>query len=77
MAKDHDVISLMLEFPKVWFSDLCYFIYINDVVENLKSNSKFFPEGTALFTKINDPYVTAKKLCEDLSKKNKRVPRGK
>ena len=56
----------MLAFHKVRFSDLCFFMYINDLTEHLQSNAKLFADGTSLFTIVNHPNATAKQLCEDL-----------
>ena len=47
---------------------LLFLIHINDLIENLQSNPKLFPDDTSLFTLINDPNATAKQLCEDLDK---------
>ena len=59
----------MLEFCKVWFSDLFFFlIYINHLTENLPSNPRLFADNISLFKLINDPNTTAKQLCENLDK---------
>ena len=42
-----------------------FFIYINDLTENLQSNPKLFAFDFSLFTTINDPNVTAKQFCEE------------
>ena len=63
----HEVL-LMLEFHEVLFSDSAFFVYINDLTENLQSNPKFFTDATSLLTIINDPNAPAKQLCEDLDK---------
>ena len=68
MTNVHHEISLMLEFHKVRFSDLCFFIFINDLTENLQSNPKVFANYTSLFAIINDLNARDKQLCEDLDK---------
>ena len=45
-----------------------FFIYINDLTENIQSNPKHVADDISLFTIINDSNATAKQLCEDLDK---------
>ena len=69
MANVHDGVLLMLQFHKFHSSTSLFFlIYINDLTENLQSNSKLFANDTFLFTLINDANATATQLCEDLDK---------
>ena len=60
MVDVHPRVSLMLELHKVRYSDLCLFMYINDLTENPRSNLKLFADDTSLFTIINDSSATAK-----------------
>ena len=68
MANVHYGVSLTLEFYKVRFSDIYFFIYKNNLTENLQSNSKFFANDTSLLAIINHPNATAKQLCVELDK---------
>ena len=68
MTNVHYGVSLMLEFRKVQFSELGFFICINDLTKILQSNQKLFADDTSLFRMINDPTATAKQLFEDLDK---------
>ena len=47
---------------------LFFFIYINDLTNNLKSNVKLFADDTSLFSEICDPLETANVLNNDLKK---------
>ena len=49
---------------------LILFIYINDLPDNLTSNSKLFPDYTSLFSVINDKHLLGNKLNQDLNKIN-------
>ena len=60
----------MLGLHQICASDLHYFIYINDVTENLQSSPKLFADITFLFTIINDPNATTKQPYEELNKIN-------
>ena len=55
------------EFLKVLYFDLYFFfIYINDLPDNLVSNSKLFADDTSLFSTVADPNVTANQINNDL-----------
>ena len=45
---------------------LLFLIYINDIERNIKSNIKFFADGTMLFSIVKDPLITANDLNHDL-----------
>ena len=47
---------------------LFFFIYINSLTNNLKSNAKLFAEDTSLFSKICRSLETANVLNNDLRK---------
>ena len=45
---------------------LLFLIYINDLERNIKSNIKFFTDGTMLFSIVKDPTISANNLNHDL-----------
>ena len=45
---------------------LLFLIYINDLERNIKSNIRFFADGTMLFSVVNDPVISADDLNHDL-----------
>ena len=45
-------------------------IYINDLLDNLISNSELFADDTSLFSVINDKHLSANKLNQDLNRIN-------
>ena len=45
---------------------LLFLVYINDLEKNIKSNVKFFADGTMLYSVVNDPTITAVDLNHDL-----------
>ena len=45
---------------------LLFLIYINDLEKNIKSNIKFFADDTMLFSRVNDPAISANNLNHDL-----------
>ena len=49
---------------------LLFLIYINDLPDNLISNSKLFSNDTSLFSVINDKHLSANKLNRDLNRIN-------
>ena len=49
---------------------LLFLIYINDLPDNLISNSKLFAGDTSLFSVINDKHLSANKLNQDLNRIN-------
>ena len=54
------------EFPKVLYLVLSFFlIYINDLPDNLVSNSKLLTDDTSIST-VTDPNVTANQINNDL-----------
>ena len=53
--------------PQVQFSDLCFFIYINNLIENFDQTQNIFADISFSMT-INDPSATAKQLCQGLDK---------
>ena len=48
------------------YDPLLFLIYINDLEKNIKSNVKFFAGDTMLFSKVNDPVISANDLNHDL-----------
>ena len=46
---------------------LLFFIYINDLERNTKSNINFFADDTMLFSIVNDPVISADNLNHDLN----------
>ena len=58
-------------FLKVLYFDLYFFkIYINDLLDNLTSNSKLVVDDWSLFSTITDPNATANQINNDLLKIN-------
>ena len=49
---------------------LLFLIYINDLPDNLISNSKLFADDASLFSVINDKHLSANKLNQDLNRIN-------
>ena len=49
---------------------LLFFIYINDLLDNLTSNAKLFADDTSLFSVVHDVNTSAKELDDDLKKVN-------
>ena len=49
---------------------LLFLVYINDLPDNLISNSKLFADDTSLFSVINDKHLSANKLNQDLNRIN-------
>ena len=47
---------------------LFFFIYINDLSDNLESNVKLFADDTSMFSVVRDPINTSQKLNNDLDK---------
>ena len=45
---------------------LLFFIYINDLEQNIKSNVNFFADDTMLFSVVNNPSISASELNQDL-----------
>ena len=45
---------------------LLFFIYVNDLPDNLVSNPKLFADDTSLFSTVTDPNVTANQINNDL-----------
>ena len=43
-----------------------FFIYINDLSDNLGSNVKLFAEDTSMFLVVNEPVTTSEKLNKDI-----------
>ena len=58
-------------------SPLIALVYINDLLENLGSNSKLFADYISLFSVIRTKQSSAQKLNEDLNKVNHWVFNGK
>ena len=49
---------------------LLFLIYINDLLDNLRSNAKLFVGDTSLFSVVHDVNTSAKELNDDLKKVN-------
>ena len=47
---------------RVQFLVHCFFVYINDLSDNLESNVKLFPDDTSIFSVVHDPINTSQKL---------------
>ena len=47
---------------------IVFFIYINDLSDNLESNVKLFADNTSMFSVVHDPINTSQKLNNDLDK---------
>ena len=45
-----------------------FYIYINDLSDNLESNVKLFADDTSMFLVVFDPINTSQKLDNDLDK---------
>ena len=45
-----------------------FFIYINDLTENLHSDLRMLAKDNSLFITINDPTTTANQFCENFYK---------
>ena len=52
----------------VQYWDHYFFLYINDLTDNLNSNVKLFADDTSLFSEIRDPLETANVLNNGLRK---------
>ena len=50
------------------WSIVFFFIYINDLSDNLESNVKLFADDTSMFLVVFDPINTSQKLDNDLDK---------
>ena len=51
-------------------SPLLFLIYINDLTDNLISNSKLSVDDTSIFSVINNKHLSANKLNQDLNRLN-------
>ena len=49
---------------------LLFLVYINDLSENLVSNTKLFADDTSLFSVIRNKHLSGQNLNEDLNKIN-------
>ena len=58
-------------------SHLLFLIYINDIDKNIKSNIKFFADGTMLFPVVKDPDISANDFNHRLDVINKWAHRWK
>ena len=47
---------------------LLFFLYINDIVKDIKSNIRLFADGTSLFLEVENPVSPAQILNSDLDK---------
>ena len=45
-----------------------FYIYINNLSDNLESNVKLFADDTSMFSVVRDPINTSQKLNNDLDK---------
>ena len=59
------ILKLNLVYLKV-LGPLLFFISINDLERNIKSNVNFFADDTMLFSIVKDPVISAKILNRDL-----------
>ena len=51
-------------------SPLLFLIYMNELPDNIISNSKLFADDSSLFSIINDKRLSANKLNQDLNRIN-------
>ena len=49
-----------------------FYIYINDLLDNLEPNIKLFADDTSMFSVVHDPSNTSQKLNNDLNKVSSR-----
>ena len=64
----------MQEFHRVQYLDLyCFFIYNNDLSNELSSNPRIFAGDTSLFSAVRDTNVLTNALNNDLLKINNRT----
>ena len=47
---------------------IVFFIYINDLLDNLESNVKVFEDGTSMFLVVRNLIKTSQKLSNDFDK---------
>ena len=47
---------------------LLFFIYIDDIINDIESNILLFADNTSLFEAISDPHLSYEKLNRDLTK---------
>ena len=66
MAHFQITLKLNLEYLKVLFSVLYYFLFISMILRNIKSNIKFCADDTMLFSVVKDPVKSADDLNHDL-----------
>ena len=71
MASVHLRLIFELKYDKVPFLDLSYFICVNDLPDNLKSEYKLFVDDTSLFSAVHCLNTSASDINKDL--KNKRL----
>ena len=57
-----------LVFLRVQFLLHCFYIYINDLYDNLESHIKLFADDTSMFSVVRDAINTSQKLNNDLDK---------
>ena len=50
------------------FGPLLFYIYINDLSDNLQSNAKLFVNNTSMFSVVTDPIKILQKLNIDFDK---------
>ena len=60
-----------LEFHRVLLGLLLFLIYINDLLNGIKSICKIFADDTSLFSKVNDTTFSDTQLNNDLNKISK------
>ena len=62
MVRHHPRVTFLLASLKALFLAHCYFIYINDLSDDLSSNPKLFADDTSLFSVVHDKNTSAKEL---------------
>ena len=46
---------------------LLFLVYINDLIEGMKSDARIFADDTSMFVIVDDPYQAYQTLCHDLN----------
>ena len=50
------------------WGSIAFYIYINNLSDNLEPNVTLFADDTSMFSSVSDPINTSKKLNKDLDK---------
>ena len=67
-GQESESLTIKAGMPRGWIlHPLFCLIYINDLLNNLDSNVKLFPDDTLMFPVVRDPISTSKKLNNDFA----------